>query len=487
MALGRDLLIRSLVEHEPIDQADIDATIELFTEGKRRLNLKSVLLFSILEGMTPVVSRANDTFWVQLDALRLALLGLNDKFARALGPEQVTFVLAHEMLHLLLKHLYVDDTLRKDRVWTYACEATINYWVAVLLGSPAAPRPMPQIVNPDSGKLETTGVDWNEVHKKVVKGCKDQGIEAPSVAELYATDLGCVDWLKRAKVDPPQQQQCSHMLVESGAGDGEPTSGGAPTLDAGGLADLVENAIGRTVGISKGDGEAAKRAAEELGSLQDLTGGSDSAARIWGSTGARTGRGGASEPLKRTQFWRDLVAHKLWERMQDDFKLLMLRKRVDDCVLAFRGQSEYSRGSVYTDASGSMHDKVLSVLATLVGQTDELIVDWHSWDGSVKKYTPGDPAWLGGGGTTFDCIVAHLQDGILDDGTSCDCDAPNDEPDWVLIVTDGLAAPTRFEAPERVVVLLVPGGDPNPLVASGVSPDDIVRLTQEDIDALAEI
>jgi hypothetical protein len=161
---------------------------------------------------------------------------------------------------------------------------------------------------------------------------------------------------------------------------------------------------------------------------------------------------------------------------------MVLKNVVDDFRFVFRGDREYLKGHLYMDASGSISEKVLDTVARMCAATEDLILCSHSHDTAVYPHVIGEP-FKGGGGTSFDAIDLHVRTGEgLGGNEECPCDAPDDQPDFVIVVTDGEARPMMPENPELWVWIGVPGADLAWAEDYGM---DVVQLTNDDLQAMA--
>jgi hypothetical protein len=148
----------------------------------------------------------------------------------------------------------------------------------------------------------------------------------------------------------------------------------------------------------------------------------------------------------------------------------------------FRGDREYLKGHLYTDASGSVHDKVLDTISRMCAATEDLVLTTHSFDTKVYPHSIGEP-FRGGGGTSFHCIEQHVRNGDMGADGTCECGAPDDVPDFVIVVTDGEATPVLPENNETWIWIGVPGADLDWAIDYGM---DVVQLTKQDLEHMAD-
>lgn len=519
----RAMLIKKFTENDPVDPEIAEQVEAIVDRWRFDLTINSVTLSAMAEGMTPVVTRYEDTAFVTLDKFGIPLLGVNPEFVLSIVTNG-QFVLAHEMMHLLMRHLNSSDEVeQKDPLFVYACEVAINFLVSVLLGvdvtsgsrSKITRCALPTVRNPRTGKEEPTGVDPDAVYRKVRLALRKQGITAPPIEEMFASDVSTVTWLRKAEITPPKQPQCPHMQAgqdgqdgqsggpngpqqpgqndqngQAGAGKSQKSKGGKskkgtgsgnprPEIDPAGLEELVRHAIDRARVAASGSDREAQNVRNELEQLAELTG-SEEAAEIWGSMGLGRLRGQLPDAVKKSDFWGDRVAHMIHKRLTEDFKLMVLRNVIDETRFAFRGDREYLKGHLYMDASGSVYDTVLNTIARMCDATEDLVLNSHSFDTEVYPHTIGE-SFRGGGGTSFHCIDEHVRTGAMGAEGECPCESPDDAPDFVLVVTDGYAPPVLPENHEIYVWIGVPGANLDWAEEMGM---DVVRLSKEDLAGL---
>ncbi|WP_233617701.1 DUF2201 family putative metallopeptidase [Actinomadura sp. WAC 06369] len=92
----------------------------------------------------------------------------NPSFFTELDPDGVKFVLFHEARHLMHRHLYVDEELRADPVFTLAAEVSINHVALRRLRRSGLPKA-------DDGTAERLG---DEVLHEVVRAALRGGAAA---------------------------------------------------------------------------------------------------------------------------------------------------------------------------------------------------------------------------------------------------------------------------------------------------------------------
>jgi hypothetical protein len=103
-----------------------------------------------------------------------------------------------------------------------------------------------------------------------------------------------------------------------------------------------------------------------------------------------------------------------------------------------------------------MQQEVLDKVAALVGELEEIEVEWHCFDGEVWPFKAGEP-FRGGGGTSFQIIDDHVNGGGFRNGSSTPC--CEEDLDFVLVITDGYAPHITPKNPDKYIWLITPNGD----------------------------
>lgn len=412
-----------------ISQDEKAAALDILAGARRTLTLKSSVIASVLIGLCHVaVTRTVDTFAVTLAGDGNAMLLINPDFAGKLGEEQSAFVLAHEVYHLLLFHLRVDTERQHDPIWVMATEAWINRRVQDHL---LAPQP----------KIDgaVTGVDPDKVYGDYRQRAKKAELDPPAVDReaFFVTDEALYSELCRLPKPPPTKQgQLCIRMADDGSGGEDGDSGGAGVLDKEQLDILVEKVLGAALQEAV---NGNKKAGEELLSLMEAT----PDCKTWGDLGADKLRGQTTR-TRKTDLWAQWVMEKVGSRLRDGDVLRYNKKWPYDPRVTPMGPVEMKHGSVFVDASGSMHSNVLEQIAALIGEDDEVEIEWFSFDGTVQAFEPGEP-FKGGGGTSFSIIEEHVRDA-------------DEDQDFVLVVTDGYAPEIDPSEPDKWIWLIVPGG-----------------------------
>lgn len=462
--------IKELERHEPIptDEEKAEA-IQIANDALRTLALSSSVLASYLMNlMRRVITTAVDTYAVELAGDGFPMLLINPSFAKKLGKDQSVFVMAHEAYHLINMHLFTDKSLFGNPNWTLATEATINYAVMELLGTPGNPAGLPQILNDKTGKLEETGVNPRKVYEKYRDDLRKQGKDYVSERDFYRTDLTCYAELERMSIPPKMKGDsgCVHGQPGNapGQGDGQgPGQGDQPHLDPAEVGRLAQEALDHAMHGALVDGN--EKAKQELLKLSDRSDGSEQASKIWGDMGIGALRG---ETLKtqKTNFWQQFLMDFIAERIMEGERLKYQRKVWWDPRVAHRGEETYKKVLIAVDASGSMCTRDLEFIASKLGETEGVEYEFLSFDGVVAPFTLGEPI-LGGGGTNFQIIEDYVRarasgeiDGIGTDAGGGAGGSSDGDYDAILVVTDGYAAKFSCLEPEKYAFIITPNGSP---------------------------
>lgn len=415
-----------------------------------------------------IPTTAIDTMAVTLLADRTSAFLYNPYFTKALGLQGALFVMMHEARHLLYRHLFNEETLRVDPVFTTATEVGINHDVMVTLNTTDLPKVAKldkdgNVVLDAKGnpELTPTGIDPRGVYDKYVKDLTDQGVTPVSYEDFVRTDMSCYTELKRMK-NPPKPGQSLQICLHGGDGTGSGAPGdgddgeGVP-MD-GETADQIGKEALRVMMTNAVNG--SERAADELRRLADRTeDASERTGKLWGDLGIGRLRG-QTLASRKVDWWKQWVNDQLASRLVEGERLIYNKKRgvLDlllghDPMLSHRGREEHRVVLVAIDTSGSMYSHVIEWLTKLVGHTDGVEFRWVSFDGVVMPFQPGEPV-LGGGGTNFANVMDYAEGRTSVNGHTLDI-----HPDAVLMVTDGGAPAIRPAEPDKWIWLITENGD----------------------------
>jgi hypothetical protein len=424
---------KRLLEEIYIEPEVLAEAQEVLIKARRKVGLGPSVITSIVVGLCHFAwTRTIGTFAVKLTGDGNPMLMVNPDFAIKIGPDQSVFALSHEAYHLLLVHLYVDPALMQNQNWVTATEACINYRITKHLGLP--------LISVD-GKVAI--VDPNSVYDRWRKAMQAANLPVVSKDQFFETDLGCFAYLESCPKEippygrgqgPGDQGGCVHA---GGHGDGDGGQNPAP-LDPTEVGKFMEKVLGQSVQAAKNGRKGAK---EEILNWVDA---SPEASKMWGDVGAGTLRG-ETTTSRKTDLWEKWTADAMASRMADGTRWKYNKKLPFDPRVSANGREPRKHGSVFVDASGSMHQTFLDKVAALIGELDNIEIEWHSFDGEVWPFEAGE-GFRGGGGTSFQIIDDHVQ-------------TLEEEQDFVLVITDGYAPHITPTDPDKWIWLISPGGD----------------------------
>jgi len=383
----------------------------------------------------------------------------NPHFFMELDFDGVKFVLFHEARHLMHRHLYVDEELRTDPVFMLAAEVAINHVALRRLRRTGLPT-VPAGARSGRGgggdgerSREPVGVDPDSVYRRYCEDLLQQELAPLPYDEFSHTDLTVYRELRRTKTfDGSASKYCVHL-------HGDPNGGRADAvpLDA----ETVERLGGevlREVMQAALRGNPAARG--ELLELADRTdGGGERLEGLWGNLGLDKLRG-TTPKTRRVDWWQRWLADVLASKLDESDRLVYPKKHGaimlalgHDPMLTRSGPERKKMVLIALDLSGSMSDPVVDWLTTLVGQTDGVESHWLGFDGVVQPFVPGERV-LGGGGTDFQNVVDYAEGRTGSNGMRLE-----EEPDAVIVVTDGYAQPVTPAEPDRWIWLITDDGD----------------------------
>ncbi|MFU8853351.1 DUF2201 family putative metallopeptidase [Micromonospora sp. SL1-18] len=412
----------------------------------------------------------------------------NPYFFTTLDLDGVKFVLFHEARHLMHRHLHVEEELRDDPAFILAAEVAINHVAMRRLERSTLPT---QTTRDDAGQpvTEPVGVGPREVHQTYAADLRARKLNPLSYDDFVYTDLTVYGELKRMTVLAWPEVVCIHLdgdpdgdrepgggAEESEGEDGEPDRNGDGSGRAGtgggGVrgrgrwgVPLDDETVERVAGeVLQEVMRAALRgnpaARDELLDLADRTAdGGERLTRLWGGLGLDKLRG-STPRTRRIDWWQPWLTDVLASKLSEGERLVYPKKYGGvllalghEPMLQRRGPERTKVVLVAFDTSGSMPDKVVTWLTTLVGQTDGVESHWLSFDGRVTPFVPGERV-TGGGGTNFQNVVDYVEGRAEVDGKRFEL-----EPDAIIMVTDGYASAVTPVQPDRWIWLITDDGD----------------------------
>ncbi|WP_330275485.1 hypothetical protein OG205_07375 [Lentzea sp. NBC_00516] len=377
-----------------------------------------------------IATTAVDTAAVVASGDGTCLLLFNPDFFAGIGLDGVKFVLFHEARHLVHRHLFVEQDLRADPVFTLAAEVVINHVATVRLG-----RGLPVL----EGK--PIGIDPAAIHAKYVEDLTAHDLVPLEYEDFLDTDMSVYTELKRMRNPPVPAPLCVHLTHEVQL-DQE-------TVDAVVSSTLLNSLLA----ARRGNGNAESELLDLMGRTEDV------ASKVWGNLGAGALRGTTSRTGK-VDWWQRWLVDVLGSKLREGERLVYPKKRGavlavlgHDPMLSRRGPVRDKVLVIAYDTSGSMPSSVVEWMTDLVGGIDGVRAHWLAFDGVVMPFRPGEPV-LGGGGTSFQAVVDHVEGRSMVNGEHFE-----EQPDAVIMLTDGHAPPVTPAEPDKWIWLITEGGD----------------------------
>ena len=150
-----------------------------------------------------IATTAVDTAAVVASGDGTCLLLFNPGFFAGIGLDGVKFVLFHEARHLVHRHLFVEQDLRDDPVFTVAAEVVINHVATVRLG-----RGLPVLDG------QPIGIDPVVIHAKYVEDLTTHDLVPLGYEDFVDTDMSVYTELKRMRNPPVPAPLCVHLTHE---------------------------------------------------------------------------------------------------------------------------------------------------------------------------------------------------------------------------------------------------------------------------------
>ncbi|MFI6099893.1 hypothetical protein ACIA8G_30425 [Lentzea sp. NPDC051213] len=377
-----------------------------------------------------IATTAIDTAAVVASGDGTCLLLFNPDFFVGVGLDGVKFVLFHEARHLVHRHLFVDEELRDDPVFTTAAEVVINHVAMARLG-----RGLPVL----AGK--PVGIDPAGIHAAYREDLTSQGLAPLVYNDFVDTDMTVYTELKRMKNPPVPAPLCVHVTHRLPL-DQE-------AVDAVASSTLLNSLLA----ARRGNGNAESELLDLMGRTEDV------ASRIWGNLGAGALRGTTARTGK-VDWWQRWLVDVLGSKLREGERLVYPKKRGavlaalgHDPLLSRRGPVRDKVLVIAYDTSGSMSASVVEWMTHLVGGIDGVQAHWLAFDGVVMPFRPGEPV-LGGGGTSFQAVVDYVEGRSTVEGLHFE-----ERPDAVVMLTDGLAPHVTPAEPDKWIWLITEGGD----------------------------
>jgi hypothetical protein len=416
----------------------LDDPRTVLNEGLCKLALRQCTLEHELMSIAVVeLDESFETMAVALYGDGVVRLKANPEFVLKLGPDGTAFVMAHEAYHLLYGHLYAGAALNLDEDFKLACEVIVNNRVMKRLETQSLPLV--------EGK--PSGVDPDKVYQKYREAVREKGATPVAKDQFLSSDLACRSYIAEIPKPPkPRQDFCNHPQgMEDGDGGG---SGQDPSIDPGATGTVVDRTLDSLMQRALNGDQGAK---DSLLSLGDQLGEDHP---LWGTLGLGALRGEAVQSAQ-VKFWEYFLTQDLASILEPGCQLVYPRRLAGladmyealDAEIPFMpvGSEPKVNAVVYNDMSGSVSgdiaDRVMKLYTDSVpgGQIEMFTFD-------TEVYTIENGEYRGGGGTDFQCIVDHVEQ-------------LEDEPDVVIILTDGYALEVHPVWGDKIIWLITPGGN----------------------------
>jgi hypothetical protein len=422
----------------------LDDPREVLKEALCKLALRQCTLEHELMSIAVVeLDESFDTMAVALYGDGVVRLKANPDFTVKLGPDGSAFVMAHEAYHLLYGHLYAGEALNLDEDFKLACEVIVNNRVQKRLETSSLP-----LVD---GK--PSGVDPDKVYQKYREAVRDKGATPVSKDQFLSSDLACRSYIAEIPKPPkPRQDFCSHPKTGDGGGDGQGQPGQDPSIDPGAAGTVVDRTLDSLMQRALNGDQGAK---DSLLGLGDQLGEDHP---LWGTLGLGALRGEAV-PSAQVKFWEYFLTQDLASILEPGCQLVYPKRLAglsdiyaeQDAEIPFMplGKEPKVHAAVYNDMSGSVSgDLAERVMKLYTDSVPGGELEMYTFDTQV--YDIEDGTYRGGGGTDFQCIIDHVE-------------ALEEEPDVVIILTDGYAPEVCPPWSDKIIWLITPGGKAWPM------------------------
>lgn len=498
-------MILNAAARYPADPEDVEKARQRIMEMERFVlpNYSTfAALFMAMSERVYMQAPGFDTWATALDASGLPILIINPVFTNQVDTiEGLAFVAAHEVYHPLLRHF--SEVARNEGLsessmqnLIVAQEAMINH-LLLQMGFQ-----MPTV----GGKK--VGIDPVSLYTQVRKRAQEAGVWCPDTkAGFYSTTETVFHVLESLPKPPPVASKA--CATARGQADADSGKGGSPAGPDGGgqksgggkgrsdgddqepdgddgpgfgpgdlphdqdsersvITAIAETAVQEAI---NGSQVSRKEAEELLGATS-----SDWGSQMWGSVGGDALRGSANLKKKASRDWYKWVASFVGSRLGERGRLAYNRKIPWDPRVSPVSRVRKKTGVVGIDVSGSMSQDVIdSFLRRLGSDFPDLELIPVAWDAEAAPIADGEQV-RGGGGTVFEPFDQWVADNV-------------DDPDFILVVTDGyFSKPALLHDPEIYGFLVVPGGDPwmeTGWTAAGRDwpPAVTFALTEEDLES----
>lgn len=432
-------------------------------DKRNKLGVGSVIEYELASmAKIELVDHGIDTMCVELKADGVLRLKLNIDFIIKQGVEITMRGIAHEMNHIEMPIFFIKadgdlaflaewmkDELFKNQALEYWNNAKVmrSFGDKTMLDVGDAGEPI-GLMDPDKAYDR-----YREYKKGKGEDCITREEWRGLTPEALYHKL-CE--IREGGGKMPKQRHgdfCNHDRGAGAGGEpGEPGAGGGVDLDEAGtvMDQIFDSLMDRAL---RGD-EAARDALIDIG---EQLGGEGS--KFWSDMGL--GRLiGKPVPSARVRFWEAFLMNVLGSILTPGLRMVYPRKMAGlDPVyqeaglgLPFMpiGKERETKALIFFDFSGSIPHTMVEKLMSLVGKIQGCQAAYLWFTTEVGLLEGPDAAVHAGGGTNFQVIDDYVM-------------AQDEEPDAVIIVTDGYAPKIRPAWADKAVWVITQDGDPWPL------------------------
>lgn len=461
--------ISALAAGSPSGNRDLDTPHGVFSQAIVRFsmaadsihktgvmkNFRPVLEYDLMQMAIPLFTRTQETMFTSIDGRGLLILAMNPDFLVSGRPEErvdrCMFGLVHELNHVAYPILRMSESGNVELLASWMADPVfkneaLEYWINWTTMRHLGFSQLPTI----DGK--SFAMDGEKAYSAYAKWKRSEGGTPPSKEQFLLSPEVTFNYLKEMPKTPKQRVKnfCQHGEGDPHAAPGEGAGGTlGDGIDLDEAKGLVEGAIESMMGRALRGNEAASDALIEIG---ESLGGEGS--KFW----TRYGIGellGKTTPSVQIRFWEEFYERAARSRIDDDPRMTFPRKMlgVEPFYEAAGGRlplMPVGRGfqplvNVFIDVSGSMPTELVERVFKLTGNLVGAEVKWAAFNTAIHPFNPGDPTMLGGG-TDFQPIIDYINEA-------------EEDPDCVIIVTDGYANQVSPPWPEKVVWVLTEGGN----------------------------
>lgn len=422
------------------------------------------------------------TWATAVDASGDAVIFVTAEWTNSIDTDDGALILpGHEVYHWIFRHHHnpleyegMDDNQRK--ILRQVEDAMINYLLIrqgfqlpTVNGQPVGIDPV-ALHKWGREQAQKHSLPWPDHHRELFKSEKIAFDYFSALPRPKGNDGGGKggNWCKHGDVWVP------------GDGDGQGESGDGPLGGCGGHGeqlpmdrDAVDKILTQIIEVTAKQATKNQQARNELESLINATEGNEAAEHFWGITGAMDVVGRV--PKKRmSNDWQKKVEAFVATRLSQETSRGKYNSKIPFSPrVSPKGKTRKKFGVVGLDVSGSVSQEWRTHFIEKMGAAfPELEIDWCFWDANCVPVAVGEEG-VGGGGTVWECFDTYVWDTYK-----------NQQPDFILTVTDGYFSPPAPKFPTELYGwVIIPGGDafmgnPGGYIASDGTPVRRMRVVQ---------